>query len=450
MSTSTERLVDLYLRVCYEQINTTRTLMNDLRHINNNVTNIIRTIVVNEPTTSNNESSRTTRTNRRTGRRIWQTPTGNVMPFLSRTRQTSTPPATIPPATIPPTPIPPATIPPATIPPATIPPTPRPMTGPALSPVRENSRNETRPLWSSLTSDINRDTNNIFGRPNTINSTDFTPFFYNNSTNTFPLSTNIFPISTNTFPPSIRTIPSSTRTIPPSTRTIPPSTSTFPDLRNLSNPPTGRTFQFRNENEILNFTMNDSPVRIRPGIRQIRRATRITLYRDVSSNQTICPIRREEFTPEQSIMEIVQCGHIFDELSLRRHFRFSARCPMCRYDIRDYELDRVTTPPNTNDTSSTDNIRNISTEIINNLNNAVSTALRTTFNNSTMDLSGGVLDLQYEMFVPRDVLNILNDADISGNLRVGGMNTEIVLEGEGDNNSTDISGTTTRVTSFLR
>ena len=103
--------------------------------------------------------------------------------------------------------------------------------------------------------------------------------------------------------------------------------------------------RFNNTDDILNFTMNDSPVRIRPSVRQIRNSTRILQYRDISTNQTICPIRREQFTPDQSIIEIIHCGHIFDELSLRRHFRFSPRCPMCRYDITDTEYERINNNP---------------------------------------------------------------------------------------------------------
>lgn len=89
--------------------------------------------------------------------------------------------------------------------------------------------------------------------------------------------------------------------------------------------------------EILNATMNDSPVRIRPSFAQVRRATRTLLFRDISNTtQTICPIDRELLHAEDTVLQIIHCGHFFRDTNLRRHFRGNTRCPLCRYDIRDY------------------------------------------------------------------------------------------------------------------
>ena len=89
--------------------------------------------------------------------------------------------------------------------------------------------------------------------------------------------------------------------------------------------------------EILNATMNDSPVRVRPSVAQIRRATRTLLFRDISNTtQTICPIDRELLHAEDTVLQIIHCNHFFRDTNLRRHFRGNARCPLCRYDIRDY------------------------------------------------------------------------------------------------------------------
>jgi len=77
--------------------------------------------------------------------------------------------------------------------------------------------------------------------------------------------------------------------------------------------------------------------RIQPTHLQVRRSTTISLFCDVSgSTQTICPIDRATFEDADSVMMIKHCRHIFRELNLRRHFRNSPRCPLCRYDIRDY------------------------------------------------------------------------------------------------------------------
>ena len=89
--------------------------------------------------------------------------------------------------------------------------------------------------------------------------------------------------------------------------------------------------------DILTATMNDSPVRVRPSFAQIRRATRALSFRDISNTtQTICPIDRELLQADDTVLQIIFCGHFFRDSNLRRHFRDNTRCPLCRYDIRDY------------------------------------------------------------------------------------------------------------------
>jgi len=82
----------------------------------------------------------------------------------------------------------------------------------------------------------------------------------------------------------------------------------------------------------------DSPHRIRPTIRQINDSTELLNYTDISNNnQPHCPIDLNPFENDDSILRIIPCQHIFREMNLRNHFRYSPRCPICRYDIRDYE-----------------------------------------------------------------------------------------------------------------
>ena len=45
-------------------------------------------------------------------------------------------------------------------------------------------------------------------------------------------------------------------------------------------------------------------------------------------------------------MQIIHCGHIFIPHQLNRWFQNNVRCPVCRYDIRDYE------PNQTNDSGT--------------------------------------------------------------------------------------------------
>ena len=98
----------------------------------------------------------------------------------------------------------------------------------------------------------------------------------------------------------------------------------------FSNTPIRRTIV---ENPLANL----SPVRIRPSMTQIRRGTALLTWNDISNNyQTSCPIDLVSFDGESSVLRIIECKHIFREMNLRRHFRNSPNCPICRYDIRDY------------------------------------------------------------------------------------------------------------------
>ena len=101
-----------------------------------------------------------------------------------------------------------------------------------------------------------------------------------------------------------------------------------------------RVFTFSNTTTrfpLVNNLSNLSPVRIRPSITQIRRGTELVIWSDISDNyQTHCPIDMQDFSGNDSILRIRHCGHIFREMNLRRHFRNSTRCPICRFDIRDY------------------------------------------------------------------------------------------------------------------
>tara|TARA_B110000046_G_scaffold162805_1_gene177339 strand:+ start:4423 stop:5301 length:879 start_codon:yes stop_codon:yes gene_type:complete len=101
--------------------------------------------------------------------------------------------------------------------------------------------------------------------------------------------------------------------------------------------PRRRIFFEGTESLIVPGNLN-SPVRVRPSIAQIRNGTRlVTFSRDISTNeQTQCPIDLNVFVDGDSILKILGCGHIFREMNLRQHFRHKATCPLCRYDIRDY------------------------------------------------------------------------------------------------------------------
>ena len=92
-------------------------------------------------------------------------------------------------------------------------------------------------------------------------------------------------------------------------------------------------------NSIINedFTNFMTPVVIRPTIEQINTAT-VTSSFDLIENpmNNTCPISTVEFRSDDIVSKILYCGHIFLKIELDSWFRSNTRCPMCRYDIRNY------------------------------------------------------------------------------------------------------------------
>ena len=82
---------------------------------------------------------------------------------------------------------------------------------------------------------------------------------------------------------------------------------------------------------------NMTPVIVRPTENQINLATDQMLFCNVENPQNVsCPIAQENFTPDDDVLIIRHCGHVFKNDSLRNWFQHSVRCPICRYDIREY------------------------------------------------------------------------------------------------------------------
>ena len=80
-----------------------------------------------------------------------------------------------------------------------------------------------------------------------------------------------------------------------------------------------------------------SDVIVHPTENEILNATELIDYNNtVEYNNNTCPITLEEFNHGERICQIKHCGHIFREEALRNWFRRNVRCPVCRYDIRNY------------------------------------------------------------------------------------------------------------------
>ena len=119
-------------------------------------------------------------------------------------------------------------------------------------------------------------------------------------------------------------------------------------------------------NGVLNSTNNREfqeeflrPVTIRPTIHQINRATRVVVYNTiVNPSNTRCPISLLPFEEEDEVIQVLECGHIFVRDELMNWFNQNVRCPLCRYDVRNYiprrneQVDSLYTPVNLDSTGS--------------------------------------------------------------------------------------------------
>jgi len=85
--------------------------------------------------------------------------------------------------------------------------------------------------------------------------------------------------------------------------------------------------------DILRDFYTTVPVIARP--EQIRNATREILFSQINEPlNNSCPITLEAFTSESNVLQIINCGHIFNRQGLTSWFESNVRCPVCRYDIR--------------------------------------------------------------------------------------------------------------------
>lgn len=86
----------------------------------------------------------------------------------------------------------------------------------------------------------------------------------------------------------------------------------------------------------LNSFYDNVPVY--PTTEQVTNGTRRLLYSDLEEEplNLSCPITLERFESDNEVLQILGCNHIFNPTSLEQWFRSNVRCPICRYDIREY------------------------------------------------------------------------------------------------------------------
>jgi hypothetical protein len=181
--------------------------------------------------------------------------------------------------------------------------------------------------------------------------------------------------------------------------------------------PSGRSNQDINSlfNNIYNNFMQ--PVEVFPTQSQIESATRRVRYCDISRpTNTQCPISMDEFNDNDMVTVIRPCGHIFHTEHLMNWFRSNCRCPVCRYDIRDYNSNVSTEFFNNsnqnvvnNDSQSERNEENDSS------NNSVERNNANTNVSNITNLGSNLLNAISNDTYINDLLNLINSSDISGN-----------------------------------
>lgn len=79
------------------------------------------------------------------------------------------------------------------------------------------------------------------------------------------------------------------------------------------------------------------PVPVLPSQEQINRATEEVIFGEIETEQQHCPIDLIPFEQNERLIRIRHCNHVFRRNNLVGWFGTSVRCPLCRYDIREYQ-----------------------------------------------------------------------------------------------------------------
>jgi len=175
---------------------------------------------------------------------------------------------------------------------------------------------------------------------------------------------------------------------------------------------------------------------VRPTQEQILGATEIISFdENMSNNNTNCPITLEPFIHGEHICRIKHCSHLFKRSALNDWFRRNVRCPVCRYDIRDYineDLEEEREPSENNDDNEySELVEELLNETIqrenrdqqlqqnpstrNTFTTNLTSAIRGFINNELSNLPPSLNNVASELLYTFDIPLSM---DVSGNLRI--------------------------------
>jgi hypothetical protein len=109
----------------------------------------------------------------------------------------------------------------------------------------------------------------------------------------------------------------------------------------------------RRNRRLRNSVLPPPLIRTTPTIENILQHTTLHIYSDLSTNHTICPISRDNFTANDIILKINPCGHIFKRTSLLNWFSHHYTCPTCRASIIDTQSNVQSSEQSRNNSSQT-------------------------------------------------------------------------------------------------
>lgn len=165
------------------------------------------------------------------------------------------------------------------------------------------------------------------------------------------------------------------------------------------------------------------PVEIYPTQSQIEAATRRVRYCDIARPiNTQCPISMDEFNDNDMITVIRHCGHTFHTEHLMNWFRTNCRCPVCRYDIREYNsnastefYNNSTQATQSNDNSSSNTVQQPSTILFDSSNNNVERNFISRMDSINSNGSNSGVNLFNDFFSDTNINNLSATTDPSGN-----------------------------------
>jgi len=194
-----------------------------------------------------------------------------------------------------------------------------------------------------------------------------------------------------------------------------------------------------NQRENISSTFNSvfqsffEPIQIFPTPTQIENAVRIARFSDiVTPINNSCPIILERFNDNDNVSVIRNCNHIFNTTALNSWFTSNCRCPVCRYDIRNYNASNANINENTNINANANDTTNINTNT-----NATTNINATTNANATTNTN--ISNIQYDVTSDSVTFDINND-DFYNNLTRLALNSLYGI----NNNVRDASGNNVR------